>query len=91
MAHSHFAAGAARPLAARHILLYLMLALTLISQFGVLPKMAALRASMGEIDSVPVTDPARVEFNALPVWSTRLEAAVLLLGLVVVYVTASTL
>ena len=66
-----------------------MLALTLISQFGISPKMASLRASMGEIDSVSPTDPARVQFNALHVWSTRLEGGVFLLGLIVVYLTAA--
>jgi hypothetical protein len=66
-----------------------MLALTLVSQFGVSPKMAALRTSMGEIDRVPLDDPARVQFDALHVWSTRLESGVFLLGLVVVYLTAA--
>jgi Domain of unknown function (DUF4149) len=73
----------------RQALLCLMLALTLVSQFGIMPKMAGLRASMGEIDSVPATDPARMQFDALHHWSTRLEGSVLLLGLVVVYLTAS--
>ena len=35
--------GEAHPFAARHVLICLMLALTLISQFGISPKMAALR------------------------------------------------
>jgi hypothetical protein len=83
--------GVAQPLAMRHLLIYFMLALTLTSQFGISPKMAALRASMGEIDSVAITNPARVQFNALHVWSTRLESSVLLLGLAVVYLTARTL
>lgn len=89
MIHARLATGSAHPLAARHILLYVMLALTLISQFGISPKMASLRASMGEIDSVSPTDPARVQFNALHVWSTRLEGGVFLLGLIVVYLTAA--
>jgi hypothetical protein len=89
MTHARLAIGSAHPLAARHILLYIMLALTLISQFGISPKMASLRASMGEIDSVPPTHPARVQFNALHVWSTRLEGGVFLLGLIVVYLTAA--
>src|SRR6266849_10376535 len=89
MTHARLAIGSAHPLAARHILLYIMLALTLISQFGISPKMASLRASMGEIDSVSPTDPARVQFNALHVWSTRLEGGVFLLGLIVVYLTAA--
>ena len=80
--------GATHLFAARHILLGLMLLLTLVSQFGITPKMAALRASMGEIDSVPLSDPARMQFDSLHVWSTRVEGGVLLLGLVVVYLTS---
>jgi hypothetical protein len=53
--------------------------------------MATLRASMGEIDNVSPTDPARVQFNSLHNWSTRLEMGVLLSGLVVVYLTATQL
>ena len=81
--------GAAHPAAWRHILIYAMLLLTLTSQFGVSPKMASLRASMGEMDSVAATDPARIAFNNLHQWSTRLEGGVLLLGLVVIYLTAA--
>jgi Domain of unknown function (DUF4149) len=83
--------GTTHTFAARHVLLCLMLLLTLISQFGVSPKMAALRASMGEIDKVSQTDPARVAFDALHVWSTRLESGVFFLGIVVAYLTAAQL
>ncbi len=87
MIYSRLAQGDAHPFAARHVLLCVMLLLTLVSQFGISPRMATLRASMGDIDTVAVTDPARVQFNALHVWSTRLEGGVLLLGLVVIYLT----
>lgn len=73
----------------RHVLICLMLVLTLVSQFGIIPRMDALRASIGEIDSVPANDPARMQFDALHVWSTRVEGGVFLLGLVVVYLTAA--
>jgi uncharacterized membrane protein len=88
MLYSRLHAGSSQPLAPRNILLYLMLALTLISQFGISPKMATLRVSMPDTNSVAATDPVRVQFNALHAWSTRLEGGVLLLGLVVVYLTA---
>jgi len=87
--YSRITDGTAHIFAARHILLCLMLALTLISQFGIIPRMDTLRASLGEVSSVPVDNPARVQFDALHVWSTRGEGAVLLLGLVVVYLSAS--
>jgi len=88
MLYSRFTNGSAHPFAARHVLLYLMLLLTSISQFGISPKMAALRSSMGDIDSVSASDPLRIQFNALHAWSTRLEGGVLLLGLAVVYLTS---
>src|SRR5580704_596282 len=83
--------GAPHVFAARHVLLCLMLALTLVSQFGIMPRMDTLRASLGEVSSVPLDNPDRIQFEALHVWSTRVEGAVLLLGLVVVYLTAQQL
>lgn len=84
--------GAFHPLAARNIVLVLMLALTLISQFGIIPRMDTLRASIGgEIDSVPPDNPARMQFDGLHQWSTRVESGVLLLGLVAAYLTAQQL
>jgi uncharacterized membrane protein len=83
--------GTPHVFAARHVLLCLMLALTLVSQFGIIPRMDALRASLGEVRSVPIDNPERVQFDSLHVWSTRVEGAVLLLGLVVVYLTAQQL
>jgi len=83
--------GTPHVLATRHVLLCLMLMLTLISQFGIIPRMDVLRASLGEVKSVPVDNPERVQFDALHVWSTRVEGAVLLFGLVVVYLTARAL
>lgn len=65
-----------------------MLALTLVSQFVVGGKMQRLRADMGEIDAVAISDPRRVEFNALHQWSTRLEVLVLLLGLSAIFIMA---
>ena len=89
--YSRVTTGSAHLFAARHLLIVIMLVLTCVSQFGISPRMARLRASMGEMDSVPLNDPARVQFNALHVWSTRLEGGVLLAGLVVVYLTAQSL
>jgi hypothetical protein len=88
MLNSYSARGAAQPFAVRHVLVYLMLALTVISQFVVSAKMAALRAAMGEIDLVPIADARRIAFNQLHAWSTRLESGVLILGLVVLFLVA---
>ena len=88
MLHSYYTNGTAHVFALRHILICLMLALTLISQFGIIPRMDTLRASLGEVSAVPIDNPQRVQFDALHVWSTRVEGAVLLLGLVVAWMTA---
>src|ERR1700691_1788654 len=85
--YSRMTDGTAHVFALRHVLLCLMLALTLISQFGIIPRMDVLRASLGEVSAAPIDSPMRVQFDALHVWSTRVEGAVLLLGLGVVYLT----
>jgi hypothetical protein len=91
MLYNRMAAGKARPLAARHILIALMLLLTAISQFAISPKMYALRAEVGVIDNVPLDNPLRMEFDRLHLWSENFEKAVLLLGLVALYATAQAL
>src|ERR1700739_2213865 len=89
--YSRVTTGSAHPFAARHLLVVIMLVLTCVSQFGISPRMARLRASVGEVDNVPLNDPARLRFNALHVWSTRLEGGVFLLGVVLAYLTAQSL
>src|SRR5208337_2931763 len=91
LAYSRLATGMAHPFAARNVLVVLMLVLTLISQFGIMPRMLALRNSMVLIDSEPLNHPDRVEFDALHVWSERVEGGVLLLALVLTYLTAQQL
>jgi len=88
MISSCSASGSAHPFAPRHLLAYVMLALTAISQFVVSTKLLAMRTAMGEIDLVPLTDARRIAFNQLHVWSTRLESGVLILGLVVLFLVA---
>jgi len=80
--------GTAHPFAMRHVLILLMLCLTVFSQFWIIPRMDMLRAQVGDFAKVTLDNPARVQFDALHVWSTRVEGAVLLLGLVAVYLTA---
>jgi uncharacterized membrane protein len=76
-----------RPFVLSHIFIVLMLALTAISQFRITPKMRALRAEIQLVDKLPGSD-ARLEFDRLHAWSTRLEGGVLFLGLGVVILTA---
>ena len=86
--YSRFTEGTAHVFAFRHLLIIVMLALTLLSQFWIIPRMDSLRASVGDFAAVPLDNPARAQFDALHVWSTRVEGAVLVLGLVAVYLTA---
>ena len=88
MIYSRVTTGEAHPFALRHLLLYFMLLLTSLSQFGITRKMDALRKDMVNIDSVSPDDPRRVQFNALHAWSTRAEIGVLLSGLIVVYLNS---
>jgi uncharacterized membrane protein len=88
--YNHLTDGTAHVFALRHILVCLMLALTLISQFWITPRMLTLRAEVTNFDTTATLDqPARVQFDALHKWSERLEQAILLMGLVVIYLTAS--
>jgi hypothetical protein len=65
----------------------LMLLLTLESQRMVIPRMETLRRDMGSVESTPATDPRRVEFDRLHGVSVDLEAGVLLVGLVALFLT----
>ena len=88
---SRLSTGEAHLFAPRNVLICLMLLLTLFSQFGIIPRMDAIRTSIGEIDAAPAGLPARMQFDALHHWSTRIESGVLLFGLVVAYLTARSL
>jgi uncharacterized membrane protein len=80
--------GFASLFAARNLLVCAMIGLTLLSMFAISTRMLALRNDMVFIDNVPQNDARRVEFNRLHVWSTRLEGAVLVLGLAVIFLTS---
>lgn len=75
-----------KPFALVNVLIVVMLVLTLISQFGITPRIHALRAQLTPGNSA--TDPVRLEFNRMHQWSTRLEGGVLVLGVAVVLLTA---
>ena len=80
--------GRWRIFALSHILVTVMLALTAISQFFVIPRMDVLRITAGEISVLPASNPIRVEFDSLHAWSTRIEMMVLALGLLALYSVA---
>jgi uncharacterized membrane protein len=87
--YSRLTSGTAHIFAVRHLLIFVMLVLTFLSQFWIIPRMDSLRASVGDFAAVAIDNPLRVQFDALHVWSTRVEGAVLLLGLLAIYLTAS--
>jgi hypothetical protein len=65
----------------------IMLALTLVSQMGIIPRMDVLRAQMGSVMSTPAGNPLRMEFDRLHNVSVYLESAVLLVGIVSLFFT----
>lgn len=73
-----------RPFALSHVFVVLMLVFTMVSQFGITPRMRELRSSPSMMES----SLGRAEFDSLHASSTRLEGGVLLLGLGVVILTA---
>jgi len=91
MLYSRVIDGTAHVFALRHVPIFLMLGLTLLSQFWIIPRMDTLRAKVSDFATVAIDNPLRGQFDALHVWSTRVEGAVLLLGLVAIYLTASAL
>lgn len=88
IADSRASTGFASIFAARNMLILAMILLTLFSMFVISTRMLTLRNDMAFIDNVPYDDPRRVEFNRLHEWSTRLEGAVLVLGLAVLFLTS---
>jgi hypothetical protein len=88
LAYSRMMTGMVRAFRFSHFLVILMLALTAISQFEIIPRMDAIRGVAGEIASIPADSPLRAQFNSLHVWSTRIEETVLVLGLIVLYSTS---
>lgn len=85
---AYYTSGSYEATALRNVFVFAMIVVTLFSQIGVSTKMAALRAEMGDIDTVAVTDPRRIAFNHLHRWSTSLEVVVLVFGLATLYVIA---
>jgi uncharacterized protein DUF4149 len=87
IAESRAALGRFSFLRASNLLIAIMLVLSAISQFNIIPRMDSLRAAAGEIAQLPASDPIRGQFDALHVWSTRIESLVLALGVIVLYLT----
>ena len=78
-------AALARPAA---LLVFFMILCTMVSQYGVIARMDALRLQMGSVDTTPAGNPLRMAFDRLHQYSVRLESAVLLSGLAALFLTA---
>ena len=78
-------------LIARTITIVVMLIGVLYAVAILQPKMQAVKAQVTSFDSLSPTDPLRLEFGRLHGRSFSVNAAVLLLGVVVVFITAFTM
>jgi len=81
------ARSAAGLTSAAALLVVVMLVLTFVSQSIVSPRLAALRVEMGSVDATPPENPLRVQFDRLHRASVQLEVAVLVAGLVALFLT----
>jgi len=78
-----------RAVLAPMVLLVVMIAATVYSQFGIIPAMERDRmAAGGAIDTADATDPTTIHFNKLHKRSELVEETVLLLGLATVVLIA---
>ena len=75
----------ARPAA---LLVFLMIVATMVSQYGVIARMDALRVQIGSIEAAPSGSPLLAQFNRLHQYSVQLEMVVLLSALVALFLTA---
>ncbi len=75
----------------RMILLGVMILGVLYSVLILQPKVHAVRAQLAAAGEVVATDPLRAEFGRLHQRSFGINAGVLLLGLIVVFITAFTM
>jgi Domain of unknown function (DUF4149) len=69
------------------IAVILMAVLTIASEGYVMPRMAVLRTQMVSVEATPGSDPRRAEFDRLHGVSVDLESAVLVIGLVALFLT----
>jgi hypothetical protein len=78
-----------RAVLAPMILVILMIALTVFSQFAIIPAMERDRiAAGGVIDAADASNPSRIDFNKLHNRSEHVEGVIMLLGLATVVLVA---
>jgi Domain of unknown function (DUF4149) len=70
------------------LLVFAMILCTMVSQYGVIARMDALKLQMGSVEATAAGNPLREAFDRLHQYSVWLESAVLLSGLVALFLTA---
>jgi hypothetical protein len=70
------------------LLVFVMVVCTVVSQYGVIARMDDLRGQMGSVSATAAGNPLRAAFDRLHQYSVWLESAVLLSGLVALFLTA---
>lgn len=70
------------------LLVFVMIVCTMVSQYVVIARMDVLRVQMGSVEATAAGNPLRAAFDRLHQHSVWLESAVLLSGLVVLFLTA---
>ena len=70
------------------LLVFVMVVCTVVSQYGVIVRMDDLRSQMGSVSATASGNPLRAAFDRLHQYSVWLESAVLLSGLVALFLTA---
>jgi len=70
------------------LLVFVMVVCTVVSQYGVIARMDDLRSQMGSVSATAAGNPLRAAFDHLHQYSVWLESAVLLSGLVALFLTA---
>ena len=70
------------------LLVFAMIVCTMLSQYGVIARMDALKLQMGSVSATPLDNPLRVAFDRLHQFSVRIESVVLLSGLAAIVLTA---
>lgn len=70
------------------LLVFLMIVATMISQYGVIARMDALRVQMGSVEAAPAGSQLLAQFNRLHQYSVQLEMVILLSGLAALFLAA---
>ena len=70
------------------LLVFVMIACTMVSQYGVIARMDVLRVQMGSVEATAAGNPLRAAFDRLHQYSVWIESAVLLSGLAALFLTA---